>query len=94
MSIRRFFAYLALACWLVLTPVTLWTGQQWSEHATLVDVISQSSPADGSDAKAVQAFRIAETRRQEFWQEVAAWIAITIIGCALLAEHKPHHEHI
>lgn len=94
MSTRRFFAYLAVACWLVLTPITLWTGQQWTQHATLVQVMSQSSDlTDGSNAKVVATFRIAEMRRQEFWREAAAWIALTIIGCALLAEHGPHAEH-
>ena len=93
MSTRRFFAYLAVACWLVLTPVALWTGQQWSEQATLVEVLNeQAKTVDVSDAKVVEAFRVSEMRRQEFWREVAAWVALTIIGCALLAEHRDHSE--
>lgn len=90
MSTRRFFAFLALACWLVLTPITLWTGQQWIEQSTQFDILSrQTSPLDdGPDPRAAEAFSIAENRRQEFWRELAAWIVVTITASALLAEHR------
>ncbi|HTU32346.1 MAG TPA: hypothetical protein VMF66_00930 [Candidatus Acidoferrum sp.] len=91
MSTRRFFAYLGLACWLVLTPVGLWTGQQWIEQSTQSEIFSQQTRADGPDPRAVEAFSVAEKRRQEFWHEVAAWIILTIATSALLAEHREHH---
>jgi thiosulfate reductase cytochrome b subunit len=94
-STRRFFAFLALACWLVLTPITLWTGQQWIDQATQFDILSrQTSPVvDGPDPRAAEAFSIAEKRRQEFWREVAAWVVITITASALLAEHRRRDDH-
>lgn len=94
MSTRRFFAFLALACWLVLTPIALWTGQQWSEQQIRYDLYSQEtrSPADGPDPRAAEAFRVAEEMRQAFWKQVAAWIVVTITAAALLAEHKHHAE--
>lgn len=90
MSTRRFFAYLGLACWLVLTPIGLWTGQQWIEQSTQSEIFSQQSHADGPDPRAVEAFSVAEKRRQEFWHELAAWIVLTIATSALLAEHRQH----
>ncbi len=92
MSTRRFFAYLALACWLVLTPVALWTGQQWIQESTQSEIFSQQATADGPNPRAVEAFSVAEKRRQEFWHEFAAWIVITIAASALLAEHRQHAQ--
>ncbi|MGH9735640.1 MAG: hypothetical protein ACRD8A_13750 [Candidatus Acidiferrales bacterium] len=93
MSTRRFFAYLGLACWLVLTPVGLWTGQQWIEQSTQSEIFSQQTRADGPDPRAVEAFSVAEKRRQEFWHELAAWIVLTIATSALLADHRQHAQH-
>lgn len=93
MSTRRFFAYLGLACWLVLTPVGLWTGQQWIQQSTQSEIFSQQTRADGPDPRAVEAFSVAEKRRQEFWHELAVWIILTIATSALLAEHRQHFQH-
>ncbi|HEX5423765.1 MAG TPA: hypothetical protein VFW94_09470 [Candidatus Acidoferrales bacterium] len=93
MSTRRFFAYLGLACWLVLTPISLWTGQQWIEQSTQSEIFSQQTRADGPDPRAVKAFSVAEKRRQEFWHELAAWIVLTIATSALLAEHRQYAQH-
>jgi hypothetical protein len=76
-STGRFLAYLARACWLVLAPITLWTGQQWPEQRM----------------RAAQGFHFAETWRQEFSREVAAWGVITLAASTPLAEHRQHFQH-
>jgi hypothetical protein len=119
LNIRRFFAYVVLACWIGLTPVAILTGIQWSREQDAEQVLLQRSRdisgdllRDGLpttpdqteqlgaqlrrsaktkeqiDTEAVDALRAAEINRKELWWEFIAWTALTLLGSALLAEHK------
>ena len=119
MSIRRFFAYLVLACWIGLTPVAIVTAIQWVREQDREQVLLQRSrdisgdllrdglptnPGQAEqleaqlrrgakskeeiDAEAVDALRAAEISRKELRWEFIAWAGLTLLGSALLAEHK------
>lgn len=119
MSIRRFFAYTVLACWIGLTPVAIVTAIQWSREQDAEQILLQRSRdisgdllRDGLptnpdqaeqleaqlrrgakskeqiDAEAVDALRAAEINRNELRWQFIAWAALTLLGSALLAEHR------
>jgi len=91
MSARRFFAYCVVAAWLALTPVAIMTGLDWSAEAITVQLAYEHpNNAPGADDHLVNAFRIAEIKRIQFWWEAGVWAGLTLLGAALLAEQRHH----
>jgi len=91
MSSRRFFAYCVVAAWLALTPVAIKTAMDWSAQYTFTEIAYQDpNNAPGFDRRVVEAYRVQQLKRTEFWWEAGIWAGLTLIGAALLAE--PRHR--
>jgi hypothetical protein len=94
-SVRRFFAYVVLACWVGVTLLTL-GGSVADEYATAIsarEAVFYTRPEANNvsqaeaDVKASQDLLDFETnRRLEAMWGFRIWIVLTLLGAALFAE--------
>jgi hypothetical protein len=96
-GLRRFLAYIVLACWIALTlfGVGNFVADEYARAVSVREAVLHPRPEAGNvaqaeaDATASKAVLDFQTDRQiEAIWEFRIWVALTLLGAALLAERR------